>query len=138
MSLAAVLILFVLMPLGCITGSELHTAEEKAAIGAVTSYTPHDISLAYALAMALRKSGYPEDDIREYVFESDDKGWECFYDEEWHTWLLEFSWKYSNEVVFFSFAYDSDTGVISGANANGTCLLAHLNDNCVDCVCTAH
>jgi hypothetical protein len=121
---------------GCITGGEPHSAEEQAVIDAVRTYTPHDLSLSYALAMTLRKSGYPEDAIRSYLFESEDKGWECSFNEDAATWTLDFSWKYANELISFSFTYDQDTGVIAGANANGTCLLARLNNNCVDCVCT--
>ena len=131
----ALIIFCAVMPLGCITGGELHTAEEQDAIDAVRNYTPFDLSLSYALAMALRKSGYPEDAIRSYIFESDDKGWACTLDESTDTWVLEFTWTYSNEVISFSFAYDGASGIITGANANGICLLAQLNGNCVDCVC---
>ncbi len=134
--LTALIIFCAVVPLGCITGGELHTAEEQVAIDAIRNYTPYDISLSYALAMALRKSGYPEDAIRSYIFENDDKGWVCTRDGATATWILDFSWTYSNEVISFSFAYDGETGIITGANANGKCLLAQINENCVDCVCS--
>ena len=87
--------------------------------------------------MALRKSGYPEAAIREHVFESDDAGWTCFPEEEDGTWIVEFSWKYSNESVVFLFSYDAASGDVGGANANGTCLVRQLDEDCVDCVCTS-
>ena len=121
----------------CLGGSTPHTPEEAAVIAAIKGYAPHGTELSYALAMALRKSGYPEAAIREHVFESDDAGWTCFPEEEDGTWIVEFSWKYSNESVVFSFSYDAASGDVGGANANGTCLVRQLDEDCVDCVCTS-
>jgi hypothetical protein len=121
----------------CLGGSTTHTPEEAAVIAAIKGYAPHGTELSYALAMALRKSGYPRQPSASMCLRVMMRGGVCFPDEEDGTWIAEFSWKYSNESVVFSFSYDTATGGVGGANANGTCLVRQLDEDCVDCVCTS-